>query len=457
MARVPSSSRLATLWRITTFRLTALLGMVFIVAVVGLLSLIYLLTERELEGRTDQVLAREARVLASAPAAELPGRVRAMLAASGSGLAYIALETGDGRLLAGNLPPLRPVRLGHPFEMPAAGRLPVPLRLLALRRDDGILIVGRDISQIVDLRARMATILLASGLVTALGVALAAVALSRPFLRRIQRLIVTAQRIAAGELSLRMPVAARGDELDVIAGTVNAMIAEIERLLAQVKGATDAIAHDLRAPLGRVRASLASLREQVPGAPLTIIEGAMDALDSVLQRFNALLRISELEASNRRSGFAPLDPMAVIAAVCELFEPLAETRRITLLLAGSYGRVIHGDRQLLLEAVGNLVDNAIKFTPEGGVVRLSVGPEDGCTVISVRDNGPGIPVGERGQVLHRFHRGSAATGAPGTGLGLHLTAAILHLHGFGLELMDAGPGLLVRILVPVDDSEILQA
>jgi signal transduction histidine kinase len=216
-------------------------------------------------------------------------------------------------------------------------------------------------------------------------------------------------------------------------------------VIGQVKGVTDAIAHDLRTPLTRVRAQLSRLSRE-PGAPHEI-GAAIDDLDLVLERFAALLRISELEASGRRQGFGPVDLRALAASVHALYEPLAEDRGVALTLATDADRTIEADEQLLFEAVSNLVDNAIKFTPPGGAVAIAVRSGTVGSAIEVRDDGPGIAADERTAVLRRFHRGSAAALAPGSGLGLSVVAAIVHLHGFTLDLEDAAPGLRATIRI----------
>ena len=432
--------------RMSTFRLTAMLGVTFLCAMCGLLSLIYVLTERELVNRTDEVLVHAVQAIEAAPADHLPQAVRAAVAGNSSHLNHYALLDADGRALAGDFTPPAGLLAGHPIELAAGPEDAPTLRMLAVRVGHGqLLVVARDITQIADLRHRVVMILITSGLVTSILLLLAAVWLSAAPLRRVRNLTALASRIAAGELSLRMPVSARGDELDVIASTVNSMMEEVARLLEQVKGATDAIAHDLRSPLAHMRGQLDRIRQQSDQPLDKLIDPVLDDLDMVLARFNALLRIAELEATNRRVGFAPLDPMALAAEVCELFEPLAEENGLQLLLTGSWGHTIRGDSKLLFEVMSNLLDNAIKFTPSGGIVTVGVSETGGVPVLTVRDNGPGIPLGERANVLRRFHRGAAARQIAGSGLGLNLVAAIVHLHGFLLELTDAGPGLEVRI------------
>jgi signal transduction histidine kinase len=462
MSGFARQGRLMRIRRTSTFRLTAMLGLAFLCAMCALLGLIYLLTERELIGRTDEVLTFEIRALSSVPAARLPQAVRAAIIDNASHLNHFALLDADGHKLVGDFTPPPRLPAGRPIEVAGPGSAPA-VRLLAVRiSDGGLLVIARDISQIADLRRRMLAILLASGVIASSLLLLAAVALSAAPLRRVRTLTALATRIAAGELTLRMPVSARGDELDVIATTVNAMIEEIARLLGQVKGATDAIAHDLRSPLAHLRGQLERIRSQVicgedkfvgggcdatadPQLP-ALIDTAMADMDTVLARFGALLRIAELEATNRQACFAELDPMVLSSAVCELFEPLAQERDITLVLSGTWGQTIRADEKLLFEAVSNLVENAIKFIAPGGHISIGVTADGETTVLAVRDDGPGIPVEERVSVLRRYYRGSSAQHTAGSGLGLSLVAEIIHLHGYTLELNDVAPGLEVRII-----------
>jgi signal transduction histidine kinase len=453
----PQAGQLLEIRRTTTFRLTALLGLAFLGAIVGLLGLVYGLTARELTQRTEDALLRQTQGFAAVTADRLVEQVRMATANDTSGLTYVALQDADGRQIAGDFSPTpRPDRLPAEFDMIAAnGR---PLRVLATKLSGGrVLLIGRDVAPIGDLRHRALTILVSSGAIAIVLVLVAAILLSIAPLRRTRRLTALATRIGTGDLSLRMPVSPRGDELDHIAATINAMVEEIARLLDQVKGATDAIAHDLRAPLAGLRQRLDAARRQglaaqslaepetVPSALGGVLETALDDLDMVLARFNALLRIAELEAANRQAGFDTVDLMTLAASVCELFEPLAEERGVTLQLSGGWGQVIHGDERLLFEAVSNLVENAIKFIDSGSHVIVSVENRGGIAALAVRDDGPGIPFDERAQVLRRFHRGNAVRHVPGSGLGLSLVASIVHLHGFALEMNDANPGLEVRI------------
>jgi len=430
--------------RTSAFRLTLSLGAVMLAGTLALLAIIYALTARELTQRSDAILRDEAVRLLSAPPADLPARIRAELQRNLHGLNHFALVAADGELAVGNLRPDPTARPDTPVDRNGTTGT---IRLLAEKTRQGeTLLIGRDVRQIGDLRRRILAIVAASGLAIVLGMMAAAVALSRRPLRRVRDLQAAAAEIVAGRLDTRMPIAGVHDELDQFAATVNVMVEEVGRVVDQVKGVTDAIAHDLRTPLTRVRAQLSRIAREPDTRPE--IGSAIDDLDVVLQRFAALLRISELEASGRRQGFSTVDLHALAASVHALYEPLAEDRGVALTLAGRIGRTVEADEKLLFEAVSNLVDNAIKFTPPGGAVAIALG-NDGGASIEVRDDGPGIPADERAAVLRRFHRGSSAALAPGSGLGLSVVAAIVHLHGFDLVLDDAGPGLRATIRMAV--------
>jgi len=225
---------------------------------------------------------------------------------------------------------------------------------------------------------------------------------------------------------------------------VNYMLGEVERLMGEVKTSSETIAHDLRTPLTRARAQLHRLEQAASVTPDEI--GRVTAeLDEVLERFIAILRISELETRARSAGFAPLDLDRTLRQVAELYQPLAEDAGLRLDVASTPGLTVEADGKLLFEAISNLVDNAIKFTPSGGGVRLQLDGLAGGPRITVQDNGPGVPQEERSAVLQRFYRSERDRLTPGSGLGLSIVAAIVRLHRFRLALEDAGPGLRVVI------------
>lgn len=440
--------------RTTPFRLTLMLGAVFLAALWATLAFSYLLTARELTARSDRILFARAGSLLAEPASRLPARIRAEIANGTPGFSWFALIGSDGEPIVGNIRLSGRVRPGHAFTIPEQAGGHAPVRVLTERTATGeTIVLGRDISQIRDLRRHLLLILLGSGLAGSAAVLAAAVALSLAPLRRVQALARASGRIAAGDLAVRMPILGRHDELDQFAGTVNRMVDEVSHVVGQVKIATDAIAHDLRTPLARTRAALHRLRqrESLPQAEVGIVADALADLDAVIERFGALLRISELEAAGRRSGLRQMALAPLLDELVELYQPLAEERGVTLALDIDVVAPFEADGELLFEAVGNLLDNAIKFARSAVLLRAR--QEASGPVLEVVDDGPGIPTAERGAVLRRFHRTATAAAVEGTGLGLAVVSAILRLHGFALELDDAGvaqeagagPGLLARV------------
>lgn len=432
----------------TPFRLTLLLGSLFLLALWATLAASFLLTARELTARSDHILRARADTLLATPPADLPRRIDAEIAEAAAGISYFALLSHDGELITGDIRLGTPMRPGRPFSIAARPGAHGPLRILAVRAADGeTIVLARDISQIRDLRGRLLRILLGSGVGGSVLTLAAAVALSLAPLRRVRDLSRAARVIAAGDFAARMPVAGRRDELDQFAATVNTMVDEVAHVVSQVKVATDAVAHDLRTPLTRVRASLGRVwaSGDLTPAAAAAVDRAIADLDRVVERLAALLRLSELEAEGHRAGLRPMAVGPLLAELVELWEPVAEERGVALALATPAPIEVEADRELMAEAVGNLIDNALKFARGAVTVRADV--RGGRPTIEVADDGPGIPSDEREAVLRRFHRARGAAGVEGTGLGLAVVAAILRLHGFGLELADSEPGLAARVLL----------
>ncbi|WP_282363020.1 HAMP domain-containing sensor histidine kinase [Pseudomonas sp. PS01297] len=259
--------------------------------------------------------------------------------------------------------------------------------------------------------------------------------LRRRPLQRIRAIQASAEAIVSGDLTYRLPLSNRRDELDMLAAIVNAMLDRIERLMHEVKGVCDNIAHDLRTPLTRLRAQLYRIQQQAAeGSPEALqLDEVIGETDTLMARFRGLLRISELEDHQRRSGFLPLDPLALLQELYDFYLPLAEEGQVTLTLDTPPALPgMTGDRALLFEALANLLSNSIKFTPPGGEVTLRAANEDGSPLIEVLDTGPGIPEAEREAVFQRFYR--CDDKHSGFGLGLSIVAAIVNLHGFNLEV-----------------------
>jgi len=314
------------------------------------------------------------------------------------------------------------------------------------------LLIGRDVQARVKLRQLLADALL-WGLVVVAVMALAGAFIVRSLFRRtLANVSVTAAAISSGDFSRRVRVSGRGDEFDQLAETINDMLDRIARLMEGVRQVSNAIAHDLRTPITRARARLedAALHAATPRELHAAIERATDDLDGIVAVFQALLRISEIEAGSRRAAFTSVDVAAVLADVAELYDPLAEESGLRLTLDAPSLPPIHGDPEMLRQAVTNLIDNAVKFSPPGGEVRLSAVAVPSGVEITVADQGPGIPPEDRSRATERFFRGEAARSTPGSGLGLALVQAVAHLHGGTLRLEDADPGLRATLNLPAN-------
>jgi len=250
--------------------------------------------------------------------------------------------------------------------------------------------------------------------------------------RRVEHVNERVQRIIAGDLRQRLPTRGGDDPFDKLASIVNKMLTNIESLIEEIAGVGDDIAHDLRTPLTRVRARLERGREHA--ATLEELRSAVDhaiaGLDQSLAIVTALLRIAEIEHARRLEGFGQVPLAPLLHEIGDLYEPIAEDKGVALRVDAPGEAIVHGDRDLLFEAVANLVDNAVKFTSEGGSVELALLHRNGEAIIRVNDTGPGISENEIKAVTKRFYRSDKSRGSKGLGLGLSLVAAIVKLHNF---------------------------
>ena len=269
---------------------------------------------------------------------------------------------------------------------------------------------------------------------------------------RLEQINRISQDIRHGDLSRRMPQGPGRDEFDRLAGNLNRMLDQIQSLMEGVRSVSDAIAHDLRTPLARLRNRLERLRKAPQGELEAGVEQSIAETDSMLATFNALLSIAQLEAGSRRTDFADVDLQALLVDIVDLYEPLASDKNIDLRLEQNTAVSLHGDRNLLFQAISNLVDNAVKYTPEGGRVQLELLRHGQGPRLVVGDSGPGIPAEERRRVFKRFYRLDAHRDSAGNGLGLTLVAAVAKLHDSRLELQDNEPGLRVIWTLPLGKS-----
>jgi signal transduction histidine kinase len=312
-----------------------------------------------------------------------------------------------------------------------------------------IIAIGRNIDELTDLTGIVVRAL-ALGLLPAIVLAVAVgMVLSLRARRRLLEVNSRIQRIVAGDLRERLPTRKGNDPFDQLAVSVNRMLGEIEALIHEIAGVGNDIAHDLRTPLTRVRARLERGRERATTLEelRAVVDQSIAGLDQSLAVVTALLRIAEIEHNRRLDGFSQVQLAPLLREVGDLYEPIAEDKRVTLQVEVADEATVYGDRDLLFEAVANLVDNAVKFTPEGGRVTLALLRRDGEGVVQVKDTGPGIPETEREAVVRRFYRSDKSRNTEGLGLGLSLVAAIVKLHGFRFTIA-AGPGCTTEIAFP---------
>lgn len=445
--------RLRTLfWRATSTRIIAVYGLLFVLWSSAVISFIYWESSRYLREVIDQIIAQRMGYLTSVEPDQLTGAMNAITAMGN--LTQGGLFDEQGRHLAGSL---QRVPQGLPIDgdivelsnvattaYGGAGPAVIPhVRAIAKRMPDGELVVLARDARVVDRIGSIIGRTLLWGLsLTIIPGVIGGLLIARGPRKRIEKIGQSTELIIRGDFSQRLPVSKRNDEIDLLTSIVNRMLGEIERLVGEIKGVCDNIAHDLRTPLTRLRAQLHRLRQETPAddARSTTLERCITDTDALLDRFRALLRISELEYLHRRAGFDSIDLSATLLQLHELYAPLAEDKGVRFELAIEAPLEVNADAGLMFEAMSNLVSNAIKFTPTDGEVRLCASVEASGVRVDVIDSGPGIPAEERDSVLQRFYRSENSRNVEGFGLGLSIVAAIVRLHGFQLEIGCAGSG-----------------
>jgi signal transduction histidine kinase len=451
------------LLRTSAVRLALRYSLLYAALVAMALGALYWSTSRFVDAQLAAGLSSTLEALAHARAELGTAAFRALLAAElkagASGHLHALLADAEGRPLAGDLK-------GWPPNLEADGQVrnvPIEDALIPNQGEDQDafwpavgqqlpdgqrLLVTRGLAQaesLLDFTQGTLVTVLAVSVALALGLGLLQ---GRTLLLRIDALIATAREISAGRLSRRVPLSGQEDEFDELAGQLNAMLERIEVLMNGMRQVTDNVAHDLRRPLSRVRNLLdVTVLKARDGAEYREAIGeAITDLEEILHTFNALMEIARAEAGSFRGEWGLVDLSALVRELGDLYGDLAEEqgRRLELEIAADLG--ITGNRHLLAQAVSNLLDNALKFSPPGTPVRLELAyAEEERVQLRVSDRGPGIPAAERGHVLQRFVRLDAARSTPGSGLGLSLAAAVARLHGARLTLDDAGPGLVVTL------------
>ncbi len=458
----PHAAGLRRLFRSAGVRLALAYAALFALSVLTLMLLLWWATIGLLDAQVDAAIRADAQVLSvrwqDGGGAALLSNIEARLAgdADDDGV-YLVLDP-SGRRLGGNLPawPAPVAQEGVVYELPTRHHGdPSLARLRRFALPDGTaLLVGRDVRARAALQ-RLLTDMMAWALapMSLLGMA-GALTVRRMFTRMMGHVTKTTAAISAGELPPRIGLSGRGDEFDRLADTFNDMLDRIGRLMDGVRQVSDAIAHDLRTPITRARARL---EDAAANAGSTVelraaVERAVMDLDGVTAVFQALLRIAEIEAGAGRYAFAALDVGPLLADLAELYGAVAEERGLTLALQAAAPLPVWGDRELIQQAVANLLDNAIKFSPPDSTVTLRARRVPGAwpelLEIAVLDGGPGIPPLDQARATDRFFRGEAARNTPGYGLGLTLVRAVAEVHGGTLRLTDASPGLQASLTLP---------
>jgi signal transduction histidine kinase len=469
-APVPGTGRwhaAKRLLRTNAFRLAALYLTLFATSVLALLVFIYWATAGFIEQQTEATLDAEVAGLAEQYEQRgLSGLVQVIAERSagerGDAMIYLIVDP-QGHPLAGNLSSwpttheIRPGWISFPVEIGHGGARETHPALGTIFAIPGgyRLLVGRDLRDAAAYRKRVTDTLAWAGLLT-LGLGLAGgIFISRHMLRRVEAVSNTAAGIIHGDLGKRVPLTGSGDEFDQLATNLNAMLDQIERLMEGMRQVTDNIAHDLRTPLSRLRSRLEVTLLERPDAARCqeVVRETIAEADQLLGTFNALLSIAEAEAGSARASMQALDLAEIAASVAELYAPFAEEKGLTLAVAAKGPVWVQGDRHLLAQAVANLLDNAIKYTPEGQISLRVIG--DGHEArLEVVDSGPGIPADRRDAVFDRFVRLEGSRSTPGNGLGLSLVRAVARLHGGNVVLADNQPGLRAVLTLPATPASV---
>ena len=462
------------LFHSSSFRLALLYMMLFSLSSVALLGFIYWSTAGYMAQQSDETIETEIAGLSeryeSEGLAGLTLLIQERIARKPFGSSLYLLTDANFRPLVGNLlrwPAVNETatgwlnfRLLYPQGGKSHRARARPFRL----RGDFYLLVGRDIHALEKTQKMIVDTFGWGMLITLIFAMIGGMMTSRAMVRRIESINQTSREIINGDLTRRIPSHQSGDEFDELIDNLNKMLDQIESLMMSVRSVSDNIAHDLRTPLTRLRNHLEPLRTVSPRAKQlrneslldpgagdsrkneAAIERAILEADGLLVTFGALLRIARIESNQQREQFVPVDLVALIQDVIELYEPLAEEKSQSLQLNHpSQPIILNGDRDLLFQALANLLDNAIKYTPRQGEIsiRLTNNQKKGSIIIA--DSGPGIPAEARERVLQRFYRLETSRTTTGNGLGLSLVAAVINLHHMTMKLTDNSPGLRVEI------------
>ncbi len=456
--------RASDLIRSTPLRLAMAFALAMVLLTGGVFAFVYVATTNAWVAQLRNVFADEAEKAASADEDRLRRALSLRLTRDFRRLNYVALYDPAGALVFGNLdrrPDIPTDGRAHVIDdfRSAEGVQAEPTLLVARARPNGgVIVLGRSLDEVVTLRRILARALSFA----ILPLAASALAIGYFFARRtalrISDIDRTIAAIMQGDLRARLPRSGI-EEFDGVIGSVNRMLDEITRLLGQLAAVGDNIAHDLRAPIANVRAVLEQALATAPKSDSLRppVQTALRQLDRAMTTIAALLRISSIENEHRHSAFCQIDLAALCAELHEFFLPLAQAQGVALTLAAETPLLRLGDADLMREAIANLIDNALKFTPRGGAVRVEACDRDGLALIEVSDNGRGVPAAEAHHIFRRFVRAKdgdkGGADQPGIGLGLSIVETIARLHHMDLSVADNAPG--ARFVMTERDPEKL--
>src|SRR6516165_10720668 len=452
-----ASVLLAKTLRSTTFRLALISIGVFGAIVIVLFGYVYWSTTSFVLSRSDSAIEAERATLRNIyDTSGREGLIQAIQRRSAT-----ARSDGSFAPVAGNLkdwPALKSTGQWSEFSTDALDGKTAPSQHLFRATwetlPDGFhLLVGNDVSDLGRFTNEIYGALASAILLIFVLAAVASLSVTRRTVGRIESINMTSRAIMERGLGRRIPLRGTQDEWDHLAQNLNSMLERIETLMAEVKQVSDDVAHDLRTPLARMRGRLekASIDRSAPSHDQCLISETMADLDDVLRMFSSLTRISQIEAANQTAAFRVVSLGEIATEVAELFDAAAEAKGGRVDVSGDKTLRISADRDLLFDAISNLIDNAIKHGKEGGLVSINLDRRDGEAILSVSDDGPGIPSEQFDQVFKRFYRLERSRSTPGNGLGLSLVAAVARLHGARIRLVDNAPGLRVELRFPVVD------
>jgi signal transduction histidine kinase len=455
-------------FRLSSSRVALLFVLIFSAGITSVLIAVYFLTARVLDREVDAVIQAEVAGLVDdyrrGGLLQLIDTLNRRADSWGRSGAVYLLADADGNRIGGNIgswPSEFNASEGQEwveFEIDASehgGIVAHPVRAHLFRLPNGVrLLVGTDILERKRLASRLRNAMLwGAGLCVTLA-ALVTLVYSRGIRRRVSAIAATCENIMRGDLTQRLRIEGARDEFDALSTTVNHMLDRLQQQTEVLRTTFDSAAHDLRAPLyrARVRIEDALQHPDMTSSSRATMEATLGELERVQRTMGTLLQIAQAEGHGNELAMEPVDLASLARELTDLYQPEASERSLTLGFGGAEGVMLRGNRQLLAQALVNLLENALKYVPAGGRIDVVVSNGDGIVTLEVSDNGPGIPAADRQRVLQPFMRLERDRTQAGSGLGLSLIAAVMRLHRASIELLDNGPGLRVRCVFPANEE-----